>query len=74
MSDYMPDPDYPLVETEVAYRRGYVQGAFAACDHASDGVSWNRIGHWLDKLAAWHHEADMARRQERIWQSQPPVL
>jgi len=72
MSDV--DPDLPPTDVELAYRRGYVHGAFAATDYRR--VSMSRVCRWLDSLEAWRRLAGMAKLhgQERFPQSPPPTL
>ena len=66
----------PPTEVELAYRRGYVHGAFATADLAERGVSMARVGSWLDRLEAWRGLARMAklRGQKRFPQTPPPTL
>jgi len=40
-------------EVEIAYRRGYVQGAYMAFFQERDGYSVDQLKAWRDSLEAW---------------------
>ena len=67
------DPDCPPTAIELAYRRGYMQGAFATMDAKCSGVRNARICRWLDALGEWHREANVTS-DAHCRQVPPPVL